>query len=85
MIGLAQNPTMENPGYRRLLLTKTLPLILKEVLSQTYACEPANVIFLAQEALQSVARALAKVCCFRVWVLDVLCLRYTWFVAFSHP
>lgn len=62
MIGLAENPAMGSPGYRRLLLTQTLPVILKEVLSQTYAAEPANVVFLAQEALQSVARALAKVC-----------------------
>lgn len=60
MIGLAENPAMESPAHLRLLLTKTLPIILKAVLSRMYAEEPPDVILSVQDALQGAARALAK-------------------------
>lgn len=61
MKGLAEEPAMESPAHRRALLRTSLPASLKAVLGQTYAGEADSVAFSVQEALESVARALAKV------------------------
>lgn len=65
MNGLAEDLVVESPAHRRTLLRASLPAVLKAMLDQTYTGEPGNVIVSVQEALQSVARALAKVghCC----------------------
>lgn len=61
MTGLAEDLVVESPAHRRTLLRVALPSMLRAVLNQDYAGEPANVILLVQETLESVARALAKV------------------------
>lgn len=61
MNGLAEDLVMETPAHRRALLRTSLPASLRAVLGQTYAGEADGVIVSVQEALQSVARAVAKV------------------------
>lgn len=65
MNGLAEDLVMESPAHRRALLRTSLPASLRAVLGKAYAAEADVVIISVQEALQSVARAVAKAstCC----------------------
>lgn len=60
MKGLAEDVAMESPAHRRALLRTSLPASLRAMLGQTYAGESEGVVASVQEALRSVARALAK-------------------------
>lgn len=60
MKGLAEDVAMESPAHRRALLRTSLPASLRAMLGQTYAGESEGVVASVQEALCSVARALAK-------------------------
>ena len=52
---------VESPSHRRALLRTALPKLLGAMLFRTYDGEPERVFLAVEEALQGVARALAKV------------------------
>lgn len=72
MTGLTEDLVVESLAHRRALLRVALPSMLRAVLNQTYEGEPANVVVLVQETLDSVARALAKVNCVSVCISRTL-------------